>query len=374
MEKKTCTRCLFDDTVKNITFDGEGVCNFCRLFEKLAKKPDRSKADKLFANIKRRMRNKEYDCIVPFSGGIDSGYALYCVKKAGLRPLAVHSDNGWVTELSRRNMEKIVNKLGVPFVKLTKDWDVMRDAYLAFLKASVPEICSACEVKNISEILEFADSKGIPYIFFGFSPRSEGINPLTWHYIDGRYFNSIVKRFALDKKAALKLNKLGLFNLFYFLALKRIKLVQFPALVDWDEEKIKEILKMEFDWEDGGHHSDCYYYPAVKHLAKKKFGIDRMKTFYCAMINSGMITREEALRRLEVPHDRNEVDKAVEYVTGKLGITKEEFNDLVSRPPKYFTDYPTYYPLLKAVKPLIWLACRSHMLLSTFYDKLFRAG
>jgi N-acetyl sugar amidotransferase len=374
MGKGSCTRCLFDDTVKNITFDREGVCNFCRLHEKLAKKPDKSEADKMLAHIKRRRRNKEYDCIVPFSGGVDSSYALYCVKKAGLRPIAVHSDNGWVTELSRRNMEKVVDKLGVPFVRLAKDWDIMRDAYLAFLKASVPGVCSACEVKNISEILEFADSKGIPYIFFGFSPRTEGISPLSWHYIDGRYFNGIVKRFAENKTSALSLNRLGLFDLFCFLVLKRIKLIQLPSLVEWDEEKIKEILKREFDWEDGGHHSDCYYYPAVKWIAKKKFNIDRAKTFYCAMINSGMITREEALERSKAPNDKNEVDMAVEYATGKLGINKEEFNDLASRPAKYFTDYPTYYPFLKAVKPLVWLACRSHMLLSTFYYKLFRAG
>lgn len=108
---------MLDSTVKNIRFDKNGVCSLCHLNKKLNKIPDKSKIEHLFKRIQHKMRHREYDCIVPFSGGVDSTYVLYYVKKAGLRPIAVHSDNGWVTDISRltwrKSLENLISRLSV---------------------------------------------------------------------------------------------------------------------------------------------------------------------------------------------------------------------------------------------------------------------
>lgn len=375
MNKKNrmCTRCVFDDTVRNIKFDRDGVCNFCHVNQKLSKKLDKAKFYRLLEKIKRKMQHKKYDCVVPFSGGIDSTYVLYYVKKAGLRPIALHSDNGWVANISRQNMKKTVEKLEVPFKSLSKDWKIMKDVYLATLKASVPDLCLACEVKSISEIIDFSASEGIPYIFFGFSPRTEGLVPLSWHYVDSKYFNSIIHHFSENKNAALKLNKINIFHFFYFSMIKSIRHILLPSYVDWDEQKIKKILKKELDWIDYGHHSDCLYHPVARYIMKKKFNIDREKTRYCAYINAGHMSKEDALRLLQMPYDVN-IESKIGYVLEKLGITRREFERLYSLEPRYFTDYPSYNPLIQRIKYIFWLASKCGLIVDGLYDYYFHAG
>ena len=62
-----------------------------------------------------------YDCVIGVSGGVDSTYAAYLTKKLGLRPLAVHLDNGWDSELAVANIEKVLKaellRLGWPLLK-----------------------------------------------------------------------------------------------------------------------------------------------------------------------------------------------------------------------------------------------------------------
>jgi len=369
-EIKKCTRCVPDSTVKNIRFDKNGVCSLCHLNKKLNKIPDKSKIEHLFKRIQHKMRHREYDCIVPFSGGVDSTYVLYYVKKAGLRPIAVHSDNGWVTDISRLNMEKVVGKLDVPFISLSKDWKIMSDLYLATLKASVPEVCLACEVKSISELSAFSAEKRIPYIFFGYSPRTEGLSPLSRHYIDNRYFKGIVKRFAQNKKATLKLTKLSPAYLIYFTFIRPIKYILLPSLIDWDELKIKKILEKELNWKDEGRHSDCLYYQVAKYIVKKKFNFDRDKTLFSSLINSGKMTREEAIRLLNKA-EIADIEDRIHQVTARLGISRREFDNLLSLEPKDFTAYPTYYPFFRMIRPLIWLACRCRLHLNMLYEYFF---
>jgi len=111
-----------DTSDPNITFDNEGVCNHCLTYAKqIESLPKGVEAEdqlaKLVAEIKKDGYAKEYDCIIGLSGGVDSTYVAYLVKEMlGLRPLAVHLDNGWNSELSVVNMENIVKKLNIDYI------------------------------------------------------------------------------------------------------------------------------------------------------------------------------------------------------------------------------------------------------------------
>src|SRR5690606_30811604 len=103
----------------NISFDEEGVCNYCRQLEKLtvdygtgSERGERKIAD-IVESIKRDGKGKRYDCVVGVSGGTDSSYLLVWAKKVGLRPLAVHYDNTWNSAIATQNIYKMLSALDI---------------------------------------------------------------------------------------------------------------------------------------------------------------------------------------------------------------------------------------------------------------------
>ena len=118
---KVCTRCILDTTVNDIWFDDQGECKYCKIHDELEKThPMGSSLEKELAvmveKIKLAGKSKKYDCIAGVSGGRDSTYTLLKAKQLGLRPLAVHFDNGWNSDISVRNIKKACEKLDVEFI------------------------------------------------------------------------------------------------------------------------------------------------------------------------------------------------------------------------------------------------------------------
>ena len=117
---KICTRCVLDETAIDIRFDHQGVCNYCTEFVESytneLKVCDKDRSNKLGKFIKavkcNKKKNHEYDCVVGVSGGLDSSWALVQAVKSGLKPLAVHMDNGWNSELAQNNISNLIEKLG----------------------------------------------------------------------------------------------------------------------------------------------------------------------------------------------------------------------------------------------------------------------
>jgi hypothetical protein len=141
---KVCSRCVMDDTVKGITFDEKGECTFCKIHDDLEYKfplnvetPNRLQA--LVDKIKNDGKGKKYDCIVGVSGGRDSTYTLYNAVKLGLRPLAVHFDNGWNSEIAVQNIKNATEILNVDLHTHVADWEEFKDLQRSFLFASVPD-------------------------------------------------------------------------------------------------------------------------------------------------------------------------------------------------------------------------------------------
>jgi 3'-phosphoadenosine 5'-phosphosulfate sulfotransferase (PAPS reductase)/FAD synthetase len=106
-----------DTSDEDIVFDEHGVCNHCKDFEAILQQPrfDKEHAEKNLAamleHIKARGKGKKYDCVMGISGGVDSCYAVYLCHSWGLRPLVMHMDNGWNSEIAVQNIKNLVNKL-----------------------------------------------------------------------------------------------------------------------------------------------------------------------------------------------------------------------------------------------------------------------
>ena len=363
MKKKICLRCILDSSVPGIEFDERGICTYCKLHDEMEKRNplneiQQQKLNRIIEEIKSKGKNKKYDCILGVSGGTDSTYLLYLAKKFGLRPLAVHVDNGWNSEIAVANMKKAITKLDIDLHTVVPDWEEFKDLQVAFLKASTPDVEIPTDHAIGAVLYRVAAEEDIHYIVQGHSFRTEGKVPVLWGYGDWRYIKSVYKKFG--KTTRLKnFPKCSLFDSFYYYFIKRINELRLLYFMDYRKEEAKRILKEELGWEDyGGKHYESIYTRFIQsYLLPKKFNIDKRKVHFSALIRSGQMTREEALEKIKEPPISEEQARADrEYVIKKLGLTEEEFEEILSAEPKTFLDYPNNYHLLKRLRVPIRVA------------------
>jgi GMP synthase PP-ATPase subunit len=157
--------------------------------------------DRLVNKIKLEGKGNDYDCIVGVSGGVDSTYVAWMVKKLGLRPLAVHLDNGWNSELAVKNIEQVLTKLGIDLLTHVLDWEEFRDLQLSFLKASTPdgEIPSDHAISAL--LWREAVKRNVKYIISGMNFTTESIYVPDWAYghSDWKYIKAIHSKFGKVK-------------------------------------------------------------------------------------------------------------------------------------------------------------------------------
>jgi len=368
-----CTRCILDSTIPNIHYDEKGVCNFCRMHDVLDQKyplteEGRKKFELIIEGVKKNGQGKEYDCVVGISGGRDSSYTLYIAKKMGLRPIAVHFDNGWNTEISVRNIKNSTEKLEVDLHTHVANWEEFKDLQIAFLKASVSDVEVPTDFAIISVLYEVAKKYGIKNILIGHSFRTEGIAPLEWTYIDARYIRSIYRMFGKKKKIT-SFPLMSMTQLIYYTFIVRMNFIHVPEFIEYEHDKVNKVLTEELGWQYyGGHHHESSYTEFIQsYLLPKKFNIDKRKLEFSALIRSGQMTRDDALNELKKPYPYRE--ELIPYVLNKMGLSQQEFKEILSAPPKSFHDYPSYYPIIQLMKYPIWIACKFDLLPQVFYEK-----
>ena len=368
-----CKRCILDSTIPNIHYDENGVCNFCRMHDVLDQKyplneEGKKKFEMIIEGIKKNGQGKEYDCVVGISGGRDSSYTLYIAKKMGLRPIAVHFDNGWNTEISVRNIKNTTDKLGVDLHTHVADWEEFKDLQIAFLKASVSDVEVPTDFAIISVLYEVAKKYGIKNILIGHSFRTEGIAPLEWTYIDAKYIRSIYKMYGKKKKIT-SFPLMSMSQLVYYTFFTRMNFIHVPEFIEYEHDKVNKVLTEELGWQYyGGHHHESSYTEFIQsYLLPKKFNIDKRKLEFSALIRSGQMKRVDALNELKKPYPFRQ--DLIPYVISKLGLSQQEFEEILSAPPKSFHDYPSYYPMIQLMKYPIWVACKLDLLPQVFYEK-----
>ena len=134
-----------DETDPSIQFNSFGVCDHCIGFYRDVR-PNwndnplgRVEIQKLSDKIRDSSRDREFDCIIGLSGGLDSSYLLHlAVTELKLRPLVFHVDGGWNTDISVSNVSSLVDALGLDLLVEVVDWDEMRDFQLSLFKSGLP--------------------------------------------------------------------------------------------------------------------------------------------------------------------------------------------------------------------------------------------
>ena len=205
----------------------------------------------------------------------------------------------------------------------------------------------------------------------GMNFRTEGIQPLKWSYTDGRYIRSIQEQYGHCSLATYP--NLTIPDMINFSLFKGIKTVPLLAYMNYSKKETRDILKREVDWTDyGGHHFESLYTRfVITDILWNKFRIDKRKVQLSAAVRSGKLNRYEALKSLEVPPSAD--PEITKIVLGKIGITEEEFREILSLPKKIFLDYPSSYPLIRTLRWPIKLACSLNLIPRIFYEKYLGA-
>jgi N-acetyl sugar amidotransferase len=379
-----CKRCIIDTSVPGAYFDANGICNFCHLHDKMCNDfPNDGKGEvyleKHLQQIKKAGIGKKYDCVIGISGGRDSMYTLYMArKKWGLRPLAVHFNDGFGNPVAGENMIKGCKILDIELRTITSDWRESKDLKLAFLKASTPDLEQGTDIGIATALYGVAAKENIKYIIIGQSFRTEGIAPLSWNYLDGKYLKSVHKQFGAIPLRKWKADDPG-FNLdlreiIYYTLFKGIRTVPLLYYTDYIRKHTDELLKRELQWENtGAHYFDDLYQALMTNLHRLKFGINRRIYNYSALVRSGQMSREEALEKAAAPYSIED-PKVISLCIKRLGLTEAEYQEIVNRPVKTFRDYPNRYNLIKMARPIIWCLSKMNILPGSAYDKYFNCG
>ncbi len=354
-----CTNCVMDTTDPDIQFNKDGVCNYCIRFEKEVKNILEFEGfvhpefQKLVDQIKKDGKGKEYDCIAGASGGIDSTYALYLMKQYGLRPLVVHLDNGWNSELAVKNIENTVRKLDFDLFTKVLDWEEFKSLQLAYLKASVIDLEALSDHAIVATLYKMARKYKLKWILAGTNHATEATLPEAWRYPDkGDTINIKDINRKYGKKTIKDFPLMGILEFSYYFKIKKITWVSFLNYFKYNKENAKQVIINELGWRDygGKHHESIITKFYQGYILPKKFNIDKRKAHLSTLIQSGQLSKEEALRILDSPPlPEDEVPQLKEYVCKKLNITVEEFDKLMSLPVRSHYFYKTDQKLRKAI-------------------------
>ncbi|HLO13849.1 MAG TPA: N-acetyl sugar amidotransferase [Anaerolineales bacterium] len=349
-EYRVCTRCLMDTSDPEIQFDELGVCNHCHDYDRLIQQrvlkgeAGLRYLKGLVEQIKREGRGKPYDCVMGVSGGVDSTYVAYVAKtKLGLRPLAIHMDNGWDSELAVKNIEETLKRLGIDLYTNVLNWEEFKDLQLAFLKASTPDSEIPSDHAIWAVIGDMAEKLKVRYILSGFNVRTETHLPRAWSqgHFDWKYIQSVHQQFGRGKLKTFP--RQGLFT--YYRRLLTLRRVDILNYLDYNKQEAIQLLERELGWKyyGGKHHESIYTRFYQGYILPTKFGYDKRRSHLSSQICSSEITREAALAELQKPTyapSMQEEDR--EYVAKKLGINDTEFDAIMNLPRKSFLDYPSY--------------------------------
>ena len=344
-----CTRCVMDTSDPEIVFDEDGHCCHCTEFlNKRAKyKYQGTESDDLLDTMIQSIRDvgrgAEYDCVIGVSGGADSSYLAYVIKEKGLRPLAVHMDNGWNSDKAVINIKNITRKLGIDYESYVLDWEEFKDLQLAFLKASVPEAETPTDIAIPAALHYVAAKHGVKYIMSAGNLATEGILPKSWHYDvrDMKYFNHIYRTFG--GKSLKKFPTFGYKREVFYKLIKGIRMVYPLNLVPFVKEDAVKLLSERFDWKPYGakHYESRYTRFIQSYYLFEKFGIDYRRATLSTLICTGEITRGDAIEQLQCkPYDPERIEDDKEYIAKKLGITREELDAILDLPAKWSWEYP----------------------------------
>ncbi|AYA41577.1 N-acetyl sugar amidotransferase [Xenorhabdus nematophila] len=361
-----CAKCVMDTTDPEITFDHEGVCNHCHQFDDITStywfpnEQGHKKLSNIFENIRKERKNFEYDCIIGLSGGLDSSYLALVMKDYGLRPLVVHVDAGWNSELAVHNIEKIVKYCDYDLHTHVMNWPEIRDLQLSYLKAGIANQDAVQDHAFFASLYHFAIRHKINYVISGGNIATEAVFPNSWHHsaMDATNLKAIHKKFgSIPLKEYQTISFMQYY--FYYPFIKNMQVIRPLNYIQYSKELALSELKEKVGYKpyERKHGESRFTKFFQNYYLPVKFNIDKRKPHLSSMILSGLITREHALKELELPlYDDHELREDKYYIAKKLGVSTEQLDEYIFSSGHNYDEYPNWdskYAFMKKIQNLI---------------------
>lgn len=368
---KECRICLYNDLINGVSFDSQGVCNYCNMIfdfkekYKTGEEQGQLNFNKIIDNVKKSGKKKKYDCIVGVSGGTDSSFLVSKLVDWGLRPLAVHYDNTWNSSVATSNIKKVLSQLNIDLFTHVVNNKEIDDLVISFMKAKVPELEAPTDLALMEVIYRAAVKYKVKYIFEGHSFLTEGIAPSNSFYFDGKYIKSVHKKYGKVKLKTYPLMTLTRFLKYsIFFRIQRIRPFWY---IDYEKEKAREFLTKKFGWEYyGGHHLENRL-TAFNHLIYfKKFDINLKSLSLGADLRMGKITKKEAKI---IYNKKDNTEEIMKYFLNRMNLNHQEFKELMSGENKTYRDYKTYKRFFVVARPLFFILMKANLVPDSFYKK-----
>ena len=373
-----CSRCLSNETIQSINLDSNNICQFCKIHDEMDNEfPLNENSEKRLFKVAEKIRERgsksKYDCVVGVSGGRDSTFLLYYIKKIlKLRPLAVHYDNGFDSDTSVSNILNICQKLDVDLETNVADWQTFKKITKSFFLAGVSDPDTPTDVGIFKTMYQTAYREKIKYVFNGHSFRTEGIEPLDWTYMDGKYIDEIHKKYGDGNLK--KFDNFYISDIIKYKIFAGIKTILPLNYIRYSYDRVEKILKDEVNWNYyGGHHHESLLTKfVVSSYLPKKFNIDRRLTSYSAMVRANLISKSEAKKILiNKPIPEKDEINLQEYILDKLDISKEEFENIMKMENKNFRNFKTYYNFFKYFKIPVKILYKLNFIPKILYLRYF---
>ena len=350
-EYKICTNCVMDTSDSKIKFDENGVCDHCNDFQ-INVKPNwypneegLKRLESTVAKIKEDGKDRDFDCLLGMSGGVDSSYLLHlAVKELGLRPLVFHVDGGWNSELAVNNIQVMIEKLGLDLYTEVINWEEMKDFQLAFFKSGVPHIDIPQDHAFIATLYNFADKHNIKYILNGGNISTECVrNPMEWLYYgtDMSQINDIRKKFSTNKMESYPFSPV-LRHKFYLKYIRKIQVIKPLDNLNYIKEDALDLLSSEYGWKPypQKHFESRFTKFFEGFWLPQRFGFDTRRVQFSSLILTGQLSRQEALDKLKkTAYNKETIDDDFNFIAKKLGITRVKLKEYLTMPKKFYWDY-----------------------------------
>ncbi|WP_299430989.1 N-acetyl sugar amidotransferase [uncultured Maribacter sp.] len=350
-EYQICSNCVMDTTDSKISFDEKGVCDHCNTYYKdilpnwhTDERGD-TKLKNIIAKIKKEGEDKDFDCLMGMSGGIDSSYLLYAMKeKYGLRPLVFHVDAGWNSQIAVNNIERLVDCLGLDLYTEVINWEEIKDLQLAFFKSGVSHIDTPQDHAFFATMYKFASKHKIKYILTGGNYSTECVrNPLEWMYYqsDSIQLKDIYKKHGKGTLKDYPVTNI-LWHKVYLPYIKKIKLIRPLDYIPYHKDEAMQLLVDKYGYQEypQKHFESRFTRFYEAYWLPKKFGYDTRKVQFSSLILTNQMTRENALEELKKPaYNPESIAQDFEFIANKLGITVEELQGYMDAPNKTYKDY-----------------------------------
>jgi len=342
-QTKRCTRCILPDSFPNIAFDDAGVCNECHKYERRWNNLDLVKSEKYITDVFETAKSKKnkYDCIMGFSGGKDSSYAIYlCTQKYKMKPLCVTFDNGFISKDASANIKKLTTKLNVDHIFVKPDWELLKRLYRHFL-LTTGEFCTTCNIGITSSLYDTANKYGIPLIISGFSPRTDAYTVNSMYHISAEYFYNVTKGHFAKNEIKDFLHSTTTIRALNHLT-GRIRYITLPLYIEWDEDKMIKVLEKELAWKVNAaittEHTDCIASGLKEYLRIKEFGFSEKTIKFSVSIRNGSMNREEALAKVKAFEASKMADESglMHKVLKMLDISEQELAEATNKRQKAY--------------------------------------